>query len=233
MIIDMHYHTEVTSNGQLRTEDLLAYAKRTRLIERAREKGLDAICLTEHDRIWPLEAVQALREQYAFPVFRGMEVSTNYAAYGHVLVYGMETYIGGMWYVEKLQRYVQEANGVMFVAHPFRELLTWSFNPNHKIVTVEEGCAWPVFKMVHGMEVYNGGTVDKENEMALEVCRRLNLLALGGSDAHSVIGVGACVSIFEKEISTQEQLLEELRTGRFQAGVYRRGQFVPVDQLGG
>ncbi|TAK34735.1 MAG: hypothetical protein EPO21_08660 [Chloroflexota bacterium] len=229
MIIDMHYHTELTSNGQLRTEDLLAYVKRTHLIERAREKGLDAICLTEHDRIWPADAVQAVRDEFGFPVFRGMEVSSNFAAYGHVLVYGMETYMGGMWYVEKLQRYVQEANGVMFVAHPFRELLTWSHNPDHKTITVEEGCTWPVFQMVHGLEVYNGGTTDKENEMAREVCRRLNLLAMGGSDAHSVVGVGNCVSIFENEVSSQEQLLEELRAGRFRAGVYRRGQFVPVD----
>lgn len=64
MLIDLHCHTRVRSACSALTPDAL--------IRAARARGLDAVCLTEHDALWPLEDIEALAETMSVPVFRGM-----------------------------------------------------------------------------------------------------------------------------------------------------------------
>ena len=46
----------------------------------------------------------------------------------------------------------------------------------------------------------------------------------GGSDAHSNQGIGIYVTVFERELESERQMLEELRAGRFYAGYgFRQG----------
>ncbi|MDP2728220.1 MAG: PHP domain-containing protein [Dehalococcoidia bacterium] len=224
MIVDLHFHTCVP--GHLRPRDLLDYDRRNALVYKARQRGLDAICLTEHDKVWEKEAVRALSEEHGLLVLRGMEVSTNYAEFGHVLVYGVNRYISGMWDVEKLAHVVEEEGGAMFVAHPFREVYSWGNDSLVPSLTIPEACRMPILKLVHGMEVFNGATRHQANEFALEVCRSLKMRGTGGSDAHSAVGVGSCATIFENPIRSEEDLIRELRAGRYRAVVRKDGAFL-------
>lgn len=224
MIIDLHYHTCVP--GSLRTRDLLDYNRRNALVYKAKQRGLDGICLTEHDKVWDDEAVRALTQEHGFLVLRGMEVSTNYAEFGHVLVYGIDRYISGMWDAEKLARLVETEGGIMYVAHPFREVYSWGDEGLVPSITIEEACRMPIFQLAQGMEVCNGATHQRANEYAWEVCVALGLNGTGGSDAHSTVGVGSCATLFENPISCQEDLVRELKAGRFQAVVRKDGSFL-------
>lgn len=223
MIIDLHFHTCVP--GYLRPRELLDFDRRNGLVRQARLRGLHGICLTEHDKVWEKEALRALAEEHGFLVFRGVEVSTNYAEFGHVLVYGLDRYISGIWDVEKLAQVVEGEGGVMFVAHPFREVYSWGNEALLPTLTLPEACQMPIFQVVHGMEVFNGATRHQANEFALEVCRTLDLKGTGGSDAHSPVGVGSCATIFQNPIRCEEDLVRELRAGRFRAAVRRDGAF--------
>jgi hypothetical protein len=40
-------------------------------------------------------------------------------------------------------------------------------------------------------------------------------LGVAGSDAHRIDEIGRCVTIFQKEIRNEQELVEELRAGRF------------------
>ena len=42
-----------------------------------------------------------------------------------------------------------------------------------------------------------------------------------GSDAHQLDEVGRCVTILDREVSTERELIEELRAGRFTTGSLR------------
>jgi hypothetical protein len=223
LIIDLHFHTCVP--GYLRPRELLDFARRTGLIWQAKQRGLDGICLTEHDKVWSAEAVQALREEHGFLVLRGMEVSTNYAEFGHILVYGLDHYISGIWNVEKLVQVVKGEGGALFVAHPFREIYSWGEAGQSPSVTIQEACRMPVFDLVHGLEVLNGATRHQANEFALEVCRHLEMRGIGGSDAHSVVGIGSCATVFEADIQSEEDLIRELKAGRYRAALRRDGRF--------
>lgn len=215
MIIDLHVHTPVGEAGLLRFPYLRDYIVRSRFVERARQIGLDAVCLTEHDAMWPAEILEELSREFDFLFLRGMEVSTNYADYGHVLAYGIDSYISGIWDVGKLCEVADEAKGVLVVAHPFRELLPPPETHPNGAITLGKACQMPIFRLVDAVEVYNGNTRDRENEFAVKVWERLGLKATGGSDAHSVTGLGKCFTIFERQIRNQNEFLEELRAGRF------------------
>lgn len=228
MIIDVHTHTEILSNGPLKASDLRAYIERTRVVERAKRLGLDGICLTEHDRTWPAEVLREVSAEYSFLFLPGMEVSTNYADYGHVLSYGLDSYIGGIWDVKRLKQVINDVGGVLIVAHPFRELLTlWPNHPTRRI-TLEDACKMPIFQLVDGIEAYNGATIEQENDFAWEVCRHLEMPAVGGSDAHSVMGIGSCATVFEDPITSGEELVRALKAGRYRPAVRRNGVYVPL-----
>ena len=109
MLIDLHNHTWPRSHDSVLDPADLA--------SRAREAGLDGICLTEHDSVWdPVEA-QRIAEDQNFLVIPGVEISTDD---GHILAFGVEKYVFGMHRVGRLAEHVQERGGCLIAAHPYR-----------------------------------------------------------------------------------------------------------------
>jgi hypothetical protein len=43
---------------------------------------------------------------------------------------------------------------------------------------------------------------------------RLSLPGTGGSDAHQVHEIGMCLTLFENEVTNEEELIREIRAGR-------------------
>ncbi|MCS7003344.1 MAG: hypothetical protein NZ518_10895, partial [Dehalococcoidia bacterium] len=72
----------------------------------------------------------------------------------------------------------------------------------------------PVFGMVDGVEVENGGTAAQENAFAAEVARYLGLPMIGGSDSHSANSLGHRATILHDSIRSVGDLVEALRAGR-------------------
>ncbi len=81
--------------------------------------------------------------------------------------------------------------------------------------TAEEAAKHPIFELVDEVEVVNGGNIEKENRFAQEVTRVLGLSGTGGSDAHSVQGLGKGATMFRGDIRNELDLLEALRAGEF------------------
>ena len=84
MLIDLHCHTKVHSPCSALTPDALVRA--------AQARGLDGVCITEHDALWPLAEIEILTRTMQFLVLRGMEVTTEV---GHVLVFVPICRLGG------------------------------------------------------------------------------------------------------------------------------------------
>ena len=74
-----------------------------------------------------------------------------------------------------------------------------------------------VFEFVDAIEVGNGKLSPDENDLARKVAEKLDLPGTGGSDAHRVNEVGKWLTVFEKDIRDERELVQELRTGRFTA----------------
>ena len=217
-IVDMHVHTtRGASDSNLRPEELA---------EEALRLGLPGVHLSEHDRLWDPRELERYRREHRLFVANGMEVSTDL---GHILTLGLDRYVPGIRRADELRRVVKEAGGYMIAAHPFRHF----FDPAHFRrtggepfnLTPEQAAGLPVFEVVDAIEALNGCNTLRENLFALRVAQALGKPVTGGSDAHSNQGIGIYVTVFERELESEEQMLGEMHAGRFYAGYgFRQGR---------
>ncbi len=204
MKIDLHIHTSPLS--------ACSYIDPQELIQEARRLQLDGICLTEHQVVWDPDEVDKLAAEAGIRIFRGNEFTTNQ---GDILVFGFYEDIKELLIIQELREKVTAADGYMIVAHPFRGFKT--FGIGQLQLTVEQACKRKVLEFVDAVEVGNGKLSPEENDMARKVAEKLGLPGTGGSDAHRVDEIGTWVTVFEKEIESEIELVQELHAGRFKA----------------
>lgn len=192
MLIDLHCHTKVHSPCSALTPEALVRA--------ARARGVDGVCITEHDALWPSDEVGRLSSEMSFPVFRGIEVTTEV---GHVLVFGAQRFDPAMATLEALRRIVDEAGALMFLAHPSRRY--GSLPPDDLAACFDS------------VEVQNGTEGMLQNDNAARLVAGMRLPGIGGSDSHSVREVGVCATEFEADVADEVAFLAALRSGAYRA----------------
>ncbi len=176
------------------------------------------MCLTEHSGGWEPAELQRAFGDSGLTVIQGLEVATDM---GHVLVLGMHRYESGFGRISVLRRAVDRAGGVLISAHAFRNLFSRPpYNSNLLFAAgpdgprdAREASRHPLFSVVDEIEALNGANSLEENAFATDVARNLGLRGTGGSDAHSIHGIGRCVSVFDGEIRSQSDLVEALKAG--------------------
>lgn len=201
MRIDLHNHTTRHSECSSMTPDQLMIA--------AKKVALDAVCITEHDRIWNRDEARRLEDSHGIRVFRGIEITTTG---GDIVVFGLEEQPDRMWTPAELKKKVDDAGGVAIAAHPFRGFLVFGFGALD--MDLESAKQNPTFAHVHGLEVCNGLVTAQENDFARQVAESLGMLKLGGSDAHKPEAVGSCVTVFDDAIETEQELIAAILSGR-------------------
>ena len=204
MRIDLHIHTSPLS--------ACSYIAPHELVQEARRLKLDGLCLTEHQVLWDPAEVDKLALEAGIKIFRGNEFTTNQ---GDILIFGFYEDIKELMIIQDLREAVQSAGGFMIAAHPFRGFKT--FGIGQLQMTVEQAGKRKVFEFVDAVETGNGKLSKDENDMARKVAKKLGLPGTGGSDAHRVDEIATWVTVFEKNITKERELLEELHAGRFRA----------------
>lgn len=192
MLIDLHCHTKVHSACSALTSEALVRA--------ARARGLDGVCITEHDALWPLDEIERVAEEMDFVVLRGIEVTTEV---GHVLVYGVSRHDPAMATLDELHRIVRAEGGVMYLAHPSRRYGTL---PPADLASVFDS-----------VEVENGTEGMLQNNNAALLASGLALPGIGGSDCHAVREAGVCATEFEDGVRDEAAFVRALRSGRYSA----------------
>ena len=114
-----------------------------------------------------------------------------------------------------------DASGsIIIAAHPFRGFLMFGFSELR--LSVEEASKRDVFRYVDGVEICNSKVTAGENDLARPVADRLSLFGVGGSDAHAVHEIGICATQFRKPIRDENELIAELKAGRFHVSRFRK-----------
>ena len=79
MIIDMHMH-EMRYSGD-------SFLKLENMVEIAKRRGLDGICITDHDSMGLKEFAAEYSRKTGFPIFVGIEF---YSQQGDIVAFGIE-----------------------------------------------------------------------------------------------------------------------------------------------
>ncbi|OPY89850.1 MAG: PHP domain protein [Syntrophaceae bacterium PtaU1.Bin231] len=202
MRIDLHVHTSPRSP--------CSNLDPAELAGEAASRGLQGVCLTEHQVVWEAEEARRLSTGGGIRIFRGNEFTTNQ---GDVLVLGFHEDIKGLLMIQDLRSAVLKSGGFMIAAHPFRGFKTFGIGSLQ--MTPEQACRRKIFEFVDAIEIGNGKLSSLENDMASQVARILGLPGTAGSDAHRAEEIGRWVMDFHREFETDHDLVGELRAGRF------------------
>lgn len=198
MIVDLHCHTSAYSGCAVGTLQEMVCA--------AAARSLDALCITEHDVVYP--GARARAEVDGAPMgmslFRGIEVSCRGPGgiLAHVVVLGCETVVGPCYDPSELGRLARRAGAALILAHPFRYV-----DGAHRITK---------YLPIDAVEVDSGNVDDIAAAQAVEFAEGLGLPQVAGSDAHRAASVGDCATRLERPVTTVAGLAEEVRAGRVQ-----------------
>jgi glycosyltransferase involved in cell wall biosynthesis len=186
--VDLHMHTDHSYDCATPVEVLLA---------EARERGLGAIAITDHNEI--SGALEARAKADGVKVIVAEEVKT--AEEGEVI---------GLFIEEKIPRggtlrdtiaEIKRQGGLVYVPHPFDRLHSV---PDYKHLL-------PVLDEVDAIEVFNPRVAITEfNEEAVRFAAKYRIPAGAGSDAHVPQGLGS-VRIRMRDFDGPHEFLESLR----------------------
>ncbi len=187
MLVDMHLHVLPHSTDSFITlEQAVACAK---------ARGLDAICVTDHDSMGLREYAADFTRQTGFPVFVGVEF---FSLQGDITAYGIKSFPACRVSAQNFIDLVNAQGGFCSACHPFR-------NNNRGL---EENLG--KVQGLHAVEVLNGSTPMETNRVALDWCRKLGLKTIGSSDAHVEKQVGKYVTWLPEYVDNMEDFVAQL-----------------------
>ena len=210
MILDLHLHSELSDDSRAPVEAYLKILTRKR-----EERPLDGIVLTEHRQFDTSREYRALEDQYGFLILNAAEIETDY---GHMLVYGVNPDILARFDFTNVRLPAQQVvtevarlGGIALPCHPGR--------PNVGLCAHYE--TKPALAGVVAVEAVNGGSRKGEDARVQELIARHGYRAYGGSDSHLVTFVGVCATEFEAPIRSMDDLVRELKGGRYRPVDFR------------
>ena len=208
MLVDMHLHALPNSTDSFLTlEEIVSLAKM---------RGLDAICLTDHDSMGGREYAEEYSKKIGFPIFVGVEY---FSLWGDITAWGIDTFPDRRIEAQEFIDQVNAAGGFCVSCHPFR-------NNNRGLEHhLREA------KGLHGVEVLNGSTDMESNRLALRYCRELGIKAIGASDAHVPKQVGKYVTWLPEKVDNLKDFVAQLHQCETKPAIWNGSSYDVVDEF--
>ena len=204
MLIDLHAHTSPRSNCSRTTLE--------ELVATARARGLDALCITEHDVRWPGDELADASKLLDFPLVPGVELTTDV---GHVLVFGPLR--KPLWMGYKLDELVEEcehSDTALVLPHPVRRYAGERAVRGGRVPpTPAEVAALPQWEAVHAIEAASTQTTALEHTLTAAALAVVPRPAVGASDAHGPGLAGTYATELDRLVRTAEELASEISAG--------------------
>jgi predicted metal-dependent phosphoesterase TrpH len=211
MILDLHTHSIKSDDGRAKVENYCQWI-------RTKSLPIDGFVLTEHRQYDDQSDYRALEDQFQLLILKASEVETDY---GHVLLFGVNDDLVNSFDFAKVDNpigQVLEAAGkygaVAAPCHPGR--VNVGLFAHYERKGAVDG--------VELVEVYNGGSRSGEDDLSVELAEHHGYRGFGGSDSHIVSRIGRCATEFEDEVGSMDDLLDALRSGRFEARKWQKAK---------
>jgi hypothetical protein len=169
------------------------------LLATARDQGLAAIAVTDHNEVSGALDAAAKAERYGIKVIVGEEVKT--ASQGEVIgLFLQEKIPRGMTLAETVAE-IKRQGGLVYVPHPFDRM--------HSVPDYEH--LLTILDDIDVIEIYNPRVaIGSFNEEAARFAHKYRIVAGAGSDSHVAQGLGS-VRIRMQDFDGPEEFLESLR----------------------
>ncbi|MBI1876977.1 MAG: PHP domain-containing protein [Chloroflexi bacterium] len=191
--IDLHMHTCVSKDGVLHPADV---------IKIARQRGLDRICITDHNSIDGALAAKKIDPEF---VIVGEEILTQY---GEILAFFVSEWVPPRLSPQETLDRLHAQGAVISVSHPF--------DPHRSGWT--EAMLEAMAPRLDAIEAFNARALNaRHNEKARAFAAAYALPVTAGSDAHTAMEIGAAY-LEMPAFSTAE----EFRAGLAQATIQGR-----------
>ena len=171
--IDLHVHSCYSNDSVITPEELVFYAKK---------HGLDAVAVTDHDRI---DGALKIAKETDFLIIPGIEVSS---LNGHIIGLNVHEVIHAKLGVDETVDKIHEAGGIAVACHPitfFKGSLGKNTNSKFDAVEVINASAFP-FRY----------SVNRGRKLASQ----LGKTQTAGSDAHYGPEIGCAYTLVEAEL---------------------------------
>lgn len=202
MLIDTHLHEcKYSLDSIISLEEIVI---------RAKEVGLDGICITDHKSNEIAAEAEIIARKSNFPIFVGAEILTYE---GDMTVFGLDKLSAGMLHAQELIDLVWKHDGIAICSHPYRQ-------NGRGMGDLMKSLVKPI-----GIEAFNGSTPEKLNLKAYNVALELGLPALGGSDAHDREQVGKFATLFPKNTKTIRDFIKAVKAKQVFPAFYDKGEY--------
>lgn len=204
MLLDLHTHSIKSDDGRAKVNNYCQWI-------RSKDVPIDGFVLTEHRQFDFESDYSALAEKFDLLILKGAEVETEY---GHVLIFGVTEALTREFdfssinlSLEMVIEKSEQHGAIAAPCHPGR--------PRVGMFAHTEEYGIP--KGVRIVEIYNGGSRENEDQIAIDNAEKLGYQGIGGSDSHIVSHVGRCATQFAAPISNMDDLVAALESGEFEA----------------
>jgi hypothetical protein len=188
--VDLHMHTDHSHDCATPVEVLLASA---------RERGLGAIAVTDHNEISGALDAREKAASYGVKVIVGEEVKT--AGQGEVIGLFIEEKIPRGLSLPETIAEIRRQGGLVYVPHPFDRM--------HAVPDYEH--LLPNLAEIDAIEVFNPRVaIGAFNDEAVRFAAKYRIVAGAGSDSHVAQGLGS-VRIRMRDFDGPAEFLQSLR----------------------
>lgn len=193
--VDMHCHTRLS-------KDSLNDPRR--LVEVAAERGLGALCVTDHNG---LANALALSHMSDLPI-RVIPSEEVKSSEGEIIGYFLSELVPKGLTPEETVRRIKGQGGLVCVPHPFDTMRTASRLTTPALDRLVQA------GLVDILEVFNSRAVNAaDNDRARAYAKEHGLSMSGGSDAHTLVEVGRAYAEIPP-FTTPQEFLAGLRVGK-------------------
>jgi len=189
--VDLHMHTDHSYDCATPVEVLLATA---------RQQGLGAIAVTDHNEISGALEARAQADGAGPKVIVAEEIKT--AAQGEVIGLFLEELIPRGLSLEETVAEIRRQGGLVYVPHPFDRM--------HAVPDYEH--LVPIVEHLDALEVFNARVaIPAFNDEAARFAAKYRIPAGAGSDSHVPQGLGS-VRVRMRDFDGPDEFLESLRS---------------------
>lgn len=177
----MHVHTKYSGDSSINPKNVV-----DRLFA---DDSVKVAAITDHNTVEGYAKVQELAKTYEdILIIPGVEITT---LEGDLLVLGVVEIPIAPFNVKDIIDFARKRNGVVIVAHPFREYGLGSLAKNYEVDAVE---------------VLNGGTPSHLNKLAENLAKEMDVPGVAGSDAHNIDELWSAFTEIKASLDVDEVL---------------------------